>query len=104
MELLPSELAAKEFVFEIGVERATRLLERICHRIERRAKRGSSFGQFLTTDYVKKADWEVSLIFNLKMGLKLLNNVNCPYAARQKVLARIEARKERSRLRKQGVM
>lgn len=101
MELLASELAAKEFVVAIGVERAHRLLERVCNRFERRAKLGSTFGQFLTTDYVKKADWEVSLVYQLKMGLKLLDTVNTPQAARERILARIEARKAKSMLHKQ---
>ena len=102
MDLLASELASKEFVLSIGVERSTRILEAVCKRIKRRAKNGCTFGQFLTEDYVRKADWEVELIFKLKMGLKLIDTFSTPEAARQRILARIEERKARARLRKQS--
>lgn len=96
MMLLESEVAAKSFVAAIGVDRATKLLELVCNRITRRAVKGSTPGQPLTTDYVRIAPWECELKFKLQMGLSLLDDYNTPSAAKQRILARIAERKAKS--------
>lgn len=95
--LLPNELAAKTLVIKIGNERATRLLELLTARIRRRINVGNSksFGQFLDESCVRKSQWEVDLIFNLKMGLSLTDTYNTPAAARERLLKRVAERNQR---------
>lgn len=95
MDLLPIEQRAKEFVSSIGIPRATRLLELLCSRIERRIRIANAqcFGQFFDEGCIKKAPWEVDLIFELKMGLSL-NNTDTPAAAKTRITARRKAQRE----------
>lgn len=73
MTLHSSEQAAKDFVLRIGTKRATRLLDLVCGRIDRRIKIANlhTFGQFFDTGCIRTADWERELIFTIKMGLQL---------------------------------
>lgn len=102
LDLLPGEQAAMDFVSTIGVERAQRVLNLVCARIERRARLGGSFGQPLPLDYVRVAPWERTLIYNLKMGLQIINSEYLsPAAAKQRLLKRIAERNARLAQKKQ---
>lgn len=94
MELLKSEQAAKDFVEKIGISRSARLLNLIGDRILRRQSKPASIGQFVC-DHVRIAPWERELMFNLKMGLSLLNDENTPDAAHRRILERIAQRRAR---------
>jgi hypothetical protein len=92
--LLPNEQRAKDFVSRIGIERAERLLTMVCNRVERRIRMANSqvIGQFFDDSCIKKYEWEVTLTYELKMGLQLLNT-DTPAKARERIVARRKARK-----------
>lgn len=86
--LLPDEQAAKSFVENTGVKRSARLLTAVSNRIQRRIVAAK-----IDSIYIRKSPWEVELIFNIKMGLQLLNT-DTPQKARERNLARRNAKKE----------
>ena len=92
--LLPNEQQAKDFVLKIGEARAERLLNLVGNRITRRADKGNAEcpTMYFNEGTVRKAQWEVDLMFNTKMGLTLTNNQDNPIAAKARIAARIAAR------------
>ena len=104
MTLLPYEQRAKDFVLRIGIERATRLLELASGRIDRRVRKANeqSFGQFFDWGCIKKAPWEVNLIFELKMGLGL-TNTDTPAKAHQRTIAQRKAQRLAAQQRRQSM-
>jgi hypothetical protein len=102
MQLLPDEQRAKDFVSTIGYDRAARLLNLISSRIDRRIRKGNEAMcvQFLDNTCVRKEKWEVALIFDLKMGLQLLNRTSFAVNDhRNRVIARRKARRASAKLR-----
>lgn len=95
MSLYPSEQAALDFVTRIGIIRANRILSLIAKRIERRATKG----RFFTLDFVRREPWEVDLMHQLKIGL-MLSDTDSPYAAHQRILARIAQRNAQAQAKK----
>lgn len=95
--LLSNEQQAKDFVSMIGQLRATRLLNLVCGRIKRRADKGNAENpiMYFSESNVRKAQWEIDLEFNLKMGLSLTDDYNTPCAAKSRIMARIAARNAR---------
>jgi hypothetical protein len=99
--LLPNEQQAKDFVLKIGQKRSERLLDLVCGRIKRRADKGNAQNptMYFTESNVRKAQWEIDMEYNLKMGLTLTDDYNTPVAAKARIAARIAARNERRKER-----
>jgi len=95
MELLESEVKAKSFVLKVSRERALSVLDKVCSRIQRRIERANKdmIVKYIDDSCVRKADWEVELIYQLKLGLMLTDN-NSAQAARERIIARRLKQKE----------
>lgn len=102
MALLRSEQEAKDFVDRIGTKRATRLLCAITARIKRRIDIGNRGAVgFRYDEYsIRVTELERTLMYQLKMGLTLLDTYNTPVAAKKRILERIAKRNEKERRRK----
>ena len=93
MSLLPSEHRAAEFVREIGVDRAGRILDAICRRFDRRFKKACDISPTpINREWVRQTHLEIELTHKLKMGLMLVDEYFTPVAAHARILARISAR------------
>lgn len=98
--LLPNEQKAKDFVNTIGTERAERILNAICRRLDRRYERACNQSMVpFDRDHMRRTSLEVSLLWELKTGLMLNDTYNTPQAAKARILKRIAARKERRQAR-----
>ncbi len=100
--LLASEKAALELVRRIGDDRAQRLLSRITTRIQRRIDKANRecLGQFFDSTSIAKADWEVTLDYQLKLGLNLNDN-DTPEKAHQRILERRKRQREERQRKRQ---
>ena len=100
MGLYRDEQEPKDFVLKLGQGRADRLLSAICRRIERRVFKANQDApeMFFDGGSISKADWEVSLIYKLKMGLMLTQAMDTPGDRRNRMFARRKASRERARL------
>lgn len=100
--LLASEKAALELVRRIGTDRAQQLLSRITARIQRRIDKANRecFGQFFDSGSIIKADWEVNLSYQLKLGLSL-NDDDTPEKAHQRILERRQRQREERQRKRQ---
>jgi hypothetical protein len=94
MSLLSSEQKAADFVSEIGIERATTILNAICRRIDRRYDAACQANPHtpINREWVRQTDLERELIHRLKMGLMLVDDYLTPTKAHERILARIAAR------------
>jgi len=94
MALLPSEQEAKDFVLKIGAQRASRILDAICRRFDRRYKLACDQSNSpINPEWIYKTKLEVDLTDRIKMGLQLTDDYNTPAAAKQRLLKRLEERK-----------
>ena len=100
MGLYRDEQEAKDFVLKLGQGRADRLSSAISRRIERRVFKANQDapGMFFDGGSIRKADWEVSLIYKLKIGLMLTQAMDTPGDRRNRMFARRKASRERARL------
>lgn len=81
---------AKDFVLGIGITRTTRLLCAITARIKRRIDIGNrgAVGFCYDESLISVTEIESTLMFQLKMGLTLLDTYNTPDATKKRILAR----------------
>lgn len=93
MELLPSEKKHVEFINKYGRERATRLLDALCRRFDRRYEKAcdNAFAP-INREWVYQTPFEVEMKHHIKMGLTLTDTENTPMAAHQRILERISKR------------
>ncbi|MBE8233142.1 MAG: hypothetical protein HAW67_05345 [Endozoicomonadaceae bacterium] len=95
MQLMENEKQAIKFFDKVGKERALKLLDMVCHRIERKVRKANTGGRggfYFTIDTIKRSDWETRLIYIIKLGF-MLNNTDTPRAAKERNLARRAQRK-----------
>lgn len=94
MNLLHSEQKAVDFIGKYGQNRATRVLDALCRRFDRRYEKAceSSFSP-INRESVYKTPLEVDLTHLIKMGLTLTDTYNTPLAAKKRLLERREKRK-----------
>lgn len=96
MQLLSKEAEASIFVANIGLTRAHRVLDAVFRRFDRRVKRACEGSLIpISRKSVYQTDLEIDLIHKLKLGIMLNDNSNTPYAAHQRILARIAERNAR---------
>lgn len=94
LDLMPSEQMAVDFVSKIGIERAQRILDAICRRFNRRYQKACDENPLvpINPEWVRNTPLELDLTHRIKMGLTILDDYNTPYAAHQRILARIAKR------------
>lgn len=94
MDLLPSEQAAFDFVSDIGLARASALLDAIGRRFDRRYSKAckSSFAP-INREWIYRTALEVDLTHRLKIGLTLCDVSSTPEACRNRIMARRSQRK-----------
>ncbi|WP_318515540.1 hypothetical protein [Photobacterium leiognathi] len=98
--LVGSEKKAFELVSKIGAIRATRILEAIDRRFNRRFRYASGKAM-ITPTATNQTELEINLKYLLKLGL-MLTDTDTPEKAHQRVLARIAERNAERAKRKQS--
>ena len=100
MGLYRDEQEAKDFVLKLGQVRADRLLSAISRRIARRVFKANQDApeMFFDGGSIRKADWEVSLIYKLRMGFMLTQTMDTAEDRKDRMLARRKAYRERAML------
>lgn len=92
-ELLPSEKEASEFVENIGLERAYRILEKLSKRFDRRyIKACNAAFSPINREWVRRTELELNLSHKLRIGITINDVSNTPAKAKERILARIQAR------------
>ncbi|EJL6679596.1 hypothetical protein NMS42_002271 [Vibrio cholerae] len=94
LDLLPSEREAALFVCKIGIDRARELIDKITRRITRRYEACWQANNHLpiNREWIRQTPLEVELMHRLKIGICIVDRSNSPWAAHQRILARIAER------------
>ncbi|ELO1828395.1 hypothetical protein QXB71_003651 [Vibrio cholerae] len=93
-DLLPSEREAALFVCKIGIDRARKIVDKIKRRIDRRLDACWKANNHLpiNREWIRQTPLEVELMHRLKIGICIVDQSNSPWAAHQRILARIAER------------
>ncbi|EOW9160953.1 hypothetical protein [Vibrio cholerae] len=93
-DLSPSEREAALFVCKIGIDRARELIDKITRRIDRRLDACWKANNHLpiNREWIRQTPLEVELMHRLKIGICIVDQSNSPWAAHQRILARIAER------------
>lgn len=93
MELLPIEQISHDLVSRIGEVRATRILDAIQRRFDRRFNIAADASMSpINPEWIYRTDIEKELTYKLKLGLMLTGH-DSPAEARKRILLRREARR-----------
>lgn len=92
-DYLPSEQCAYDYVSMIGLERATRVLEALGRRFDRRFHAACDANMVpINPEWIYRTPFEVELMHRLKIGMALVDTYNTPSAAHQRIVKRIVKR------------